>query len=543
MEALNDRVAAIEISSSSVRAVVLEVDRAQPVLLRSSEIAIDPPGSREKEGCPLYRACQKALGQLRDEVVVSTVDATDLLVRRLRLEVTKDREIEQALAFQVEPLLPFPLEEAVLAHAVVSRDREGADVVVLTVPKERLRAHIEQLAAGGVEPERTSCIPAALAALLFRLLPSAEAQGVLHLGDEATTCALVRQGQVLGCRAVACGLKQLLDAGDGLCELDFSRLEPADGFKVYQRAEALRSEVARAFYALTSEKKGGPTVTQIFITGASDSLHNLDLFFSRALDLPLTRLPDRSPFCSPLGDVTRFAVPLGLALQALPLRTPRIDFRKAEFAYAHPWRRPRRRLLFYLGFCTALAGGLLAYGMVQRSHHQLALRREYEALCQHTENLLPSLGSSDLPPPKTLAEITEATQRLGAQLQSLPQTHPLAPAVPRVSDVLAWLATHPRLVQIDPLSGKETPLIALQSLHYLMVNRPTPKRSTERYRVRVDLEFTAESPTVARELHHALLEPNPFIDAKSELKWTQSRGFYRASFFLSDKTFYPEATT
>lgn len=541
MQALSDRVAALEVSQLAVRAVVLGVDRGQPVLHRASEVLIDSPNSREGESSPLYRACQKALGQLRDEVVVSSVEATDVLVRQIHLEVTKEREIEQTLQFQIEPLLPFPVDEAILDHALLTRNKEGAEVAVLTVPKERLRAHLDRMTAGGVNPERTSCIPAALAALLFRIMPSAEAQGVVYLGDEATTCAIVRQGRVLGCRAVACGAKQLME-GAHAGEVDFALFDPSAGFRLYQRAEALRSEVARAFFALTSQDKGGSIIGQIFLTGVIDSLRNFDNFLSHALEIPFVRLPEHSPFCSPLGDITRFAVPLGLALQALPLRTPRIDFRKGEFAYPRPWRRLQRPLIIYFCLCLVLAIGLLAVGAAMRARKQLALNHEYETLSQRAREILPpeSLPKGSLQ--RGPAAIAEATRSVELSLKHLPQTHPLLPKVPRVSDVLAWLSTHPRLVQIDPHEGAHQVQIHLQGFRYALVSYPTPKRPLDHYQVRVDLEFTAENPTLARELHDALLEPNEFIDLKNEVKWSQSRGLYRVSFFLKDRTDYPELT-
>lgn len=537
MEALSDRVAALEVTQAAVRAVVVGVDRGMPVLRRATEVPLELAGGREGEGSPLYRACQRALGTLGDEVVVSAVEATDVLVRQLHLDVTRERDIDQTLGFQIEPLLPFPIEEAVLDHVVLSRDREGMQLAVLTVPKERLAAHLEQLRAGGVEPERTSCLPAALATLLFRLLPSAEPHGVLHLGDDITTCTIVRQGKVLGCRAVACGVRQLMAAADGDEQLDFQRFDATVGLRLYQRVENLRSEIARSFFALSSPEKGGTSVSQIFLAGMFDSLLNFECFLGQALESPLVRLPEHSPFCSPLGDVTRFAVPLGLALQALPLRTPRIDFRKAEFSYPRPWRRLYRRLGVYFALCLFLAMGILALGSALRGQKRAVLREEYEALSRFAAEVL-----SDAPPPlseASLSQVAAGARAIGSRFQALPETYPLLPSVPRVSDVLAWLSTHPNFVTVDPITGESRARVQLENFQYLMVGHPTPKRPKERYRVRVDLEFSAENPTVARELHDALLEPNPFIDPKSEVKWSQNRGLYRTSFFLKDKTHYP----
>jgi type IV pilus assembly protein PilM len=125
--------------------------------------------------------------------------------------------------------------------------------------------------------------------------------------------------------------------------------------------------------------------------------------------------------------------------------------------------------------------------------------------------------------------------------QDLKQTREemaLHPDVPRVSDVLAWLSSHPKVV----VAGEEDRAIKLESLNYVMVKRPEKGKLKEQYQVRVDLEFSSPSATMAREFHDALLAPNQFVDPKNELKWSVHRGRYRATFFLKDRTKYPQHT-
>ena len=71
-----------------------------------------------------------------------------------------------------------------------------------------------------------------------------------------------------------------------------------------------------------------------------------------------------------------------------------------------------------------------------------------------------------------------------------------------------------------------------------MVKRPDQSKKKEKYRVKVDLEFSSPTPKQAREFHDALVAPNDFVDPKDEIKWSSNRGSYRTSFFLKDKTKY-----
>ncbi len=129
-------------------------------------------------------------------------------------------------------------------------------------------------------------------------------------------------------------------------------------------------------------------------------------------------------------------------------------------------------------------------------------------------------------------DIDEGLVAIETSLQDTQDAIQLHPDVARVSDVLLWLSNHPQVK-----SG-----IELESLHYVFVKRPEKGKAKEHYQVRVDLEFSAPSATTAREFHDALLMPNAFIDSKTELKWSVQRGRYLASFFLKDKTYYPNMT-
>ncbi|MCB1213366.1 MAG: pilus assembly protein PilM, partial [Chlamydiia bacterium] len=113
---------------------------------------------------------------------------------------------------------------------------------------------------------------------------------------------------------------------------------------------------------------------------------------------------------------------------------------------------------------------------------------------------------------------------------------PLLPLVPKVSDFLEWLCTLPSSVEMA--NGKKRALIQVENFAYQFVKAPDKNRPREHYQVKVDLTFTAQESMHAREFHSALLEPNQFIDPRSEVKWSFSEGKYRTSFFLKDLTTY-----
>ena len=78
----------------------------------------------------------------------------------------------------------------------------------------------------------------------------------------------------------------------------------------------------------------------------------------------------------------------------------------------------------------------------------------------------------------------------------------------------------------------------MTSFQYTLLKRPEMEKKQEKYQVKVDLEFTTSSPKWAREFHDLLINPNPFVDPKGEVKWNVTRGSYKTSFLLKDQTAY-----
>ena len=124
---------------------------------------------------------------------------------------------------------------------------------------------------------------------------------------------------------------------------------------------------------------------------------------------------------------------------------------------------------------------------------------------------------------------------LEKKLKETPKLFPLLPEVPRVSDVLAWLAA----LSLKISREKETEAIKIEGFHYRLLKRPDQSHQREKYQVQVELEFSAPSATIAREFHDLLITPNRFINLNREVAWSSSRGKWRTHFFLKDRTFYP----
>ena len=107
---------------------------------------------------------------------------------------------------------------------------------------------------------------------------------------------------------------------------------------------------------------------------------------------------------------------------------------------------------------------------------------------------------------------------------------PFSPSCPKVSEVLAWLSTHPAFSTAE---GAAKEGIEIKKVHYQLVSFPHLEDHSAPYQAQVELEFTAMTPRLAREFHEALLKGDQMVNAKKEIKWNAQGNFYTVQFQLN----------
>jgi hypothetical protein len=183
-------------------------------------------------------------------------------------------------------------------------------------------------------------------------------------------------------------------------------------------------------------------------------------------------------------EAEEFAIPIGLALDGF---SEGVQFRQEEFASRHYKNRIRKWQWGYVAAALVLAAVTLGIGSYKIAKKESGLHQKL-SVCGAPE------GES-------------LKLRLQAWENSLASLPSLVPAAPLVTDLLAWISTQKEEIDIV-------------HLHY------TPTSA------KVDLEFKAPSPTVARAFHELLSRGDSFIDSKKEITWNVTQDRYKTSFYL-----------
>lgn len=532
--------------------------RGKPQLQEIFEIQLATEEAGEGKIKPLYmRKEGVALRELLDTcIVVTGLDAQDVLTRTLHLELTKDRDIEEVVTFQAEPLLPYPADEAAIDWVKHHQDKEGTDISILAARHECLEEHLKQWHTLAVEPESISCIPAALASFAKVFLPSPDPIYVVDIGLSSTTCIVTQEGKLLATQSSLKGVHHLfeaftLDQPDASIELfyslDFSHVEESLQPNLSKAIGRLRTEAAKTLYSIANQTQVNH-LSQILVTGVGGVIRSLAGAICQGHNFTVEIPKESHSFALPPSQLQRYAIPIGYALSGLPKDGTPINFRQETFSYPDPWKRLRKPLATYFVLMFCLAFALFFFSQSSVGKKEDNLREEYANLLAIMQKPYSELEKSyaaktGLPGGKSLnnlsqEELTSRIQYISQLVSAAPESFPLQPNLPTVSDLLAWLNKHPKIVGEEGAKWT-TPRVNLENINYKIVKRPEKKKMRDKYQVKVDLEISAEVPRYAREFYDSLIVPNEMVDPKIEVKWSASRGNYRTTFFLKDKTVYP----
>jgi type IV pilus assembly protein PilM len=423
---------------------------------------------------------------------------TPLLVRSLNFPLKKEGEIDKALPHEVEGLFPTPQGEIVYDRITLPLEGGKRKVTLLLTTKEGLQETLSPFQETGIEPEVVTAPPVALALAASFLSPVSAPRGVLYIDDQEGFFIVEQGGYLLGSVRLDLPLQ--------------------------------KGSITRAIGALTREL-GTPLVREIL---TFSEIKNLDIpsTYIRISPSPSLGLTDE--------ELNKFILALGGALNSLVDTQGGIDFRMRVLPASLPWKRAMQPLAYFGGALLFALISLIIAGNAYLSWKGDQLKEEWaqtlsllgksEAIFEENyseKTGYPKIALADLKPD----QIATRAAFLQKELNTTPLLFPLHPNLPRVSDLLAWLAS------LSEVNGEEGRL-EIVSLYYTLLKRPEMEKKQEKYQVKVDLEFTTPSPKWAREFHDFLINPNPFVDSKGEVKWNVSKGSYKTSFLLKDQTSY-----
>lgn len=396
----------LDIGASAVRAVELDIGSGRPVLLRFGQVGL-PPGAivdgeihdRSAVADALSRLWRNA--QFESKAVIVGLAGLRAITREIELPYVPDHEVESAVRFQAEEVIPFPADKTILASQVLS-DHKGPDgvklrhVLVAAAHRELVDAVVNVVERAGLEVAGADLVSSALVRALVdvRQVGSDQPEAVVSVGAGLTVVVVHQQGRPqfvrtigLGGNAATAAIAAALDLPHADAEAVKRRLgDPvpqvhAAEVAVQEPLGELVSEIRSSVQYFSSLPSRSP-VASVSLTGGGSQLRGLvdhlraQLGIPVAVVSPLSRLDLSQVDASPelLGAIDPvLCAPIGLALPEANPAARKFNLVPPELIERAAVRRVTRKVTAAAAavLVLALAAGGLRFYQVHEAEHAI----------------------------------------------------------------------------------------------------------------------------------------------------------------------------
>jgi type IV pilus assembly protein PilM len=293
----------LDVGSTAVRAAELSMGSEPPALVRAAQVPL-PAGvvvDGEIQDVDTVGGAIRDLwrrGGFRSKQVTMGVGNQRVVVREITVPALPPKELEESLPFQVEELIPMPMEETVLDHDVLEElEQDGRAMLRLLVVAAQ-RQMVDSLVAaavkGRVEPVGVDLVPFALVRSVGNTdglgLEEGDAGGeaLVDVGADVTNICVHERGVSRFVRILPSGGNDVTAGMASQLGITVERAEalkrgetleggpsPAEARPVAEsRAAALVDEIRSSldFYQAQSP---GARVSRVLVTGGGSKLPGL----------------------------------------------------------------------------------------------------------------------------------------------------------------------------------------------------------------------------------------------------------------------------
>jgi type II secretory pathway component PulL len=146
----------IDLGPDSIRIAVATLQGGRARILTLLERDISPPA--EGEAADPAETVGAALGDAMREIDasddpwVACLPAAGSINRLLETPLTDSAKIKQTLKFQIEPLIPYPVDQVISDFTSIRKLDEGSEILAVAVAKESVSERLRPLRSAGIDP-------------------------------------------------------------------------------------------------------------------------------------------------------------------------------------------------------------------------------------------------------------------------------------------------------------------------------------------------------------------------------------------------------
>ena len=314
-------VVGLDIGTSAVRAAELDVSHSKPVLHTYGQVGL-PPGSLVDGEIRDSAAVSEAIiklwknGQFSSNSVIVGIAGLRAITREIDLPFVPDNEVDSAVRFQSEEVIPFPPDQTILSSQVLAdyTSPEGDKmrrVLVAAAHVDLVNGVIEVVEKAGLTVEGVDLISSALVRAIGGQDTSEQPEAIVSVGAGLTVVVVHQQGRPQFVRTIGSGGNATTAAVSAALDVPISDAEAVKrriGEQSLQMQTAERASQAsmndlvgeiRNSIQYFASLPGRLPVSRVLVTGGGSDLHGFIPMLESQIRLPVVSVSRRWPGWTP----------------------------------------------------------------------------------------------------------------------------------------------------------------------------------------------------------------------------------------------------
>ena len=420
------KILGIDIDSDSVTAVLVEGGLRGYSITGCGRAMIE-----EDRGLDGGLAALSEQVDLKADTSICSIPAEQISYRNLQMPFRDRKRIRQALVFEVETMVPFPIEDLIVDFTVVDQ-LDKNEILAASIRRSHLSDYLDNLQGNGVDPSLLDIRGVPLALWLLKRDDIPDRGLLLEIGRTRNTMVLFLNRRI--------SLIRTFPFSDGTFAQAISKehAEGIEGTLTDEKIESLFSsfcrDVRHTIHTFGGWRKGVVEPERAFITGEGSLCPGAELILEKALQMPIERINvARDANVAMDEDIARAWDPATMdnAL-ALALRDSKqgmgFNFRRGEFEVKKRYLGLRKLMRNVAIFSAIILSLLLA----DLGTEYYFLKKRYMIL----DNQISEIFRQTLP---EVTRIVDPVQQMRAKISEIQSSASSLPGIGREEKVLDLL--------------------------------------------------------------------------------------------------------
>ncbi len=404
----------LDIGTSAVRAAELDVGHNPPVLHTYGQVGL-PPGSlvdgEIRDSSAVTEAITKLWknGQFSSSSVIVGIAGLRAITREIDLPFVPDSEVDSAVRFQSEEVIPFPPDQTILSSQILAdyTSPEGDKmrrVLVAAAHVDLVNGVIQAVEKAGLTVDGVDLISSALVRAIGGQDASEQPEAIVSVGAGLTVVVVHQQGRPQFVRTIGSGGNATTAAVSAALDLPISDAEgvkrrigePMAQMQAAERAAQtsmteLVGEIRNSIQYFAS-LPGRLPVSRVLVTGGGSDLAGLHKMLEEQVRLPVLTVSPLARLDTSKLDLSEeqarevgpvLATPIGLALPEPDKTVKKFNLLPPEVAKRMRMKKLQERTLLagvVVIIALALFGGWKFYQVHNAQNNVNAIQANIASL-------------------------------------------------------------------------------------------------------------------------------------------------------------------